>query len=57
MSIFNTLHKGEYIKNMVTMSKTNLSLLNTLNELQTEYEKVIDENNILKVELAKFAKK
>jgi regulator of replication initiation timing len=54
MGLFKTLGDTKYIDNMIVMSKTNLSLLNTLNELQSEYEKVIQENNLLKNELSKF---
>lgn len=56
MGFFKDLNKTKYIENMTTMSKTNLSLLNTLNELQDEYEKVVEENNTLKQELLKFKK-
>ena len=56
MTIFGENKKTQFIETMEKLSKTNLSLLNTLNALQNEYERVIEENNKLKLELRKFVK-
>lgn len=52
--LFETLKKNQYIINMENAAKTQLSLLNTLNELQSEYEKLFAENNKLKLDIIKL---
>ena len=54
MGLFNKLKGNQYVDNMAVLSKTNLSLLNTLNDLQSEYDKLFEDNQKLKVELAKI---
>lgn len=71
MELLKKLKENQYIENMKNASKTQLSLLNTLNELQTEYEKMFTdkqkevdelkkkittlENEILKLKSNKWA--
>ena len=64
MKLFGELKKNKYVENMTVMNKTSLSLLNTLNQLQDEYDKAViefnqqmqkltEENNKLRAELIK----
>jgi hypothetical protein len=46
MSLFKELNKNKYIENMRIGARTQLSLLETLNALQQEYEK--DHNTLVK---------
>ena len=57
MGIFNDLKKNQYVENMTTMSRTNLSLLDTLNKLQIEYEKLLKKQYELEREIDKLKKK
>lgn len=65
MQLFKEMKNNKYIENMTIGAKTQLSLLETLNALQQEYEKyynikeketeqLIKENNILKSEIQKI---
>ena len=54
MGIFKSLKSNKYVENMTVMSKTNLSLLQTLNELQSEYEDALKEIDRVRAELLKY---
>lgn len=65
MNLFKQVKDNKYVENMKTGAKTQLSLLNTLSELQLEYEesfkkhqeeiqKLVKENAQLKAELFKL---
>lgn len=54
MGLFKKLKGNLYVDNMTTLAKTNLSLLNTLNDLQAEYEKLVSECDKLKAEITKL---
>ena len=45
MNLFKQIKENQYINNMKIASKTNLSLLETLNSLQQEYEQTVEAHN------------
>lgn len=54
MGIFTKAKENGYVKNLETITKVNLSLLETMSDMQKEYEAVVAENNALKAELTKM---
>jgi cell division protein FtsB len=52
--LFGDLKQNKYVENMKNSAHTQLSLLNTLNELQNEYEAMFNENIKLKAEILKM---
>jgi len=54
MGIFTKTKENKYVQNLETVTKVNLSLLETMSDMQKEYEAVVAENNTLKAELVKM---
>lgn len=54
VKLFEQLKTNKYVENMKTAARTQLSLLNTLNELQDAYEALFNENVKLQAELLKL---
>lgn len=56
-TVFEKVKDTEYLKNLKILSMTVQSLVNTMQEMQIEYEKTVNENNHLKEQLHKYQNK
>jgi len=54
MALFKTLKKNQYVENMDTISRVNLSLIETLTALQKEFETLEAENARLRDDIKRY---
>lgn len=54
MGIFAKTKENEYVKNMETVTRVNLSLLETMAMMQKEYETIFNEKEALVAEIKKM---